>query len=65
MEVSEGSYEGPVYIPILEACGEKPMDQRLDRTRSGSNTDLLVPAGNERIGIKSRTDFFRGHQPPS
>jgi hypothetical protein len=26
---------------------------------------LLVLAGNERTDIKSRTDFFRGHQPPS
>jgi hypothetical protein len=43
------------------ACEEKPVD----RTRRGSNTGLPMPVANERADIKARTDFFRGHQPPS
>jgi hypothetical protein len=57
----------PVPISVKTAilfwmpCEEKPVDW----TRRGSNTGLPVPVANERADIKARTDFFRGHQPPS
>ena len=49
-----------------EREGEEQKDWKAwENAISGGDLWLLVLAGNVRTDIKSRADFFRGHQPPS
>ena len=49
-----------------EREGEEQNDWKAwEKVMGGCDLWILVLAGNERVDIKSRTDYFRGHQSPS